>query len=524
MNLKKLLPIIGLIILIILLLNLDFQKIVNIFSKINPVYSTLSFFAVFPLIFLANFEWQMLLKKQKIKVSYWYTLKNIFIGYFYGFITPGAFGAYTRSIYLSHESKTPLSKCLTNIIIFNTIDYISLLILGLVGAVFISSINPNIFYSILLVIILIIILSYVLLKKEISKNFFTKLIQSKVFATMKDKLEDSIDSIYEDLPRLRDVSIILILSELGWILKFLELFFIAILFSINVPFVYFILIMAVGDVIASIPISIYGLGTREAVLVSLFTASSFNVLNEAVVSLSIFWFVITWIFPSIIGFFITYFETKKLNDFFYGDQTIENFAKYMEKYPQLYNYLSEIVKNNISISNPCIVDLGAGPGLLSRAIFKTIPNAKVIGIDPLSKMLNIANKNVKNKNFKTIVGSSEKIPLEDNSVDLVVRRFSLTYWKKPKISFSEIYRVLKSDGKVVLEVLNKDFSKWRLFLIKIHMKFKFASSDVIRYHIDAYKTAFTIESVKKLLKDADFKIIYEEGSKKDWKFLLVGIK
>ena len=65
MNIKKLLPIVGIIILIILLSTLDFEEIINIFSKINPLYSFLCFFASAPLILLSTIEWQLLLRKQK---------------------------------------------------------------------------------------------------------------------------------------------------------------------------------------------------------------------------------------------------------------------------------------------------------------------------------------------------------------------------------------------------------------------------------------------------------------------------
>ena len=84
--------------------------------------------------------------------------------------------------------------------------------------------------------------------------------------------------------------------------------------------------------------------------------------------------------------------------------------------------------------------------------------------------------------------------------------------------------MLISDGKVVIEFLNKDFPHWKLNLIKMNMILKSAGSDVIRYHIDAYKTAYSISSVKKLLKDSGFKIILEEGSKDDWKYLIVAQK
>jgi len=64
----------------------------------------------------------------------------------------------------------------------------------------------------------------------------------------------------------------------------------------------------------------------------------------------------------------------------------------------------------------------------------------------------------------------------------------------------------------------------RLFLIKIHMFFKGAGVDVIRYHIDAYKTAYSVDSIKKLLTSSGFKITYTEGLKEDWKFIFIAKK
>ena len=126
MNFKRLLPIIGIIILVILIATLDLGKIYAVFSEINPLFSFIAFFAIVPVILMENVGWQIILKKQHIKVSFLYSIKNMFIGYFYGFISPGGIGAYTRALYLENESKSPLPKCFSNIIISNTIDFTSL--------------------------------------------------------------------------------------------------------------------------------------------------------------------------------------------------------------------------------------------------------------------------------------------------------------------------------------------------------------------------------------------------------------
>jgi len=206
------------------------------------------------------------------------------------------------------------------------------------------------------------------------------------------------------------------------------------------------------------------------------------------------------------------------------DDTAERFSNYMKKYPKLYSYLAEIVKKYSSSNSPFIIDLGVGAGLLSKELYTQISSAKILGVDPNDKMLKLAKKNVDFPGFEVKKGSSENIPSSDSSVDIVVSRFSLAYWKNPKESFKEIYRVLRKDGFLILEAINKDFPSWRLFLIKIHMLFNKAGFDVTKYHVDVYKKAYTISQVESFLLDSDFSIVEKQGDKKDWKFLIIGKK
>jgi len=524
MKIKKILPFIGLIVLIVIFFKLDIGKIADIFSSIKPVYSLICFFAVIPIVLLVNIEWQILLKKQKIKVSFWYSLKNIFIGYFYGFITPGGVGAYTRSLYLQEESKSSLLNCLSNIIIFNTIDYFALLLLGAIGAFYLSSNYPYILLTIIFVIFVVVALILFFFRNDKSKKVFMRIIRLRIFTTLKDKLENSVDSFYEDLPRFNDIIIPFVLSTSGWILKYFELYFISKLFMIDIPFASFILLFAVADVIASVPISVYGLGTREITLITMFSEfSSTTISYEQIVSFSLFVFVIFWFVPSVFGGAITFFESNKTKKFIFSKENVKRFEDYMKKYPELYEKLAFLVKRNIprSSQEPVIVDLGVGPGLLSKKISDILPDAKIYGVDPSEEMLKLAEKNAE---LQTIKGTSDCIPLEDNSADVIVSRFNLTYWDKPVDSFKEIYRVLKPGGRFILEALNRDFSKWMLLLIKLHMLSKGSGFAVARYHINGYKTAYSIRNIERLFKSTGFKISYREGDEKDWKFIIVGVK
>ena len=208
--------------------------------------------------------------------------------------------------------------------------------------------------------------------------------------------------------------------------------------------------------------------------------------------------------------------------------TAKEFKDYMIKYPDLYKKIAQIIYKNLDNNkNPKILDLGSGPALINSEILKIIPNSIIISLDNSLNMLKNANKHHKKankKNFNGILATSEKIPLKDNSIDLLVSRFSISYWKKPKKAILEIKRVLKPGGKFILEGLNKKFPKWKLFLIKIHMILKLAGYNVIKYHIDAYQNAYEIDTIYQILQKNGFKNIKKEGNKKDWKFTLISEK
>jgi ubiquinone/menaquinone biosynthesis C-methylase UbiE len=209
------------------------------------------------------------------------------------------------------------------------------------------------------------------------------------------------------------------------------------------------------------------------------------------------------------------------------DKTADEFTAYMKKFTDLYIILSRLVKNHTATSHPSILDLGCGPGLLSVEILKQIPDVTVIGIDPLCKMLILAKENTdtsKGKIFEPVLGVSEKIPLKDNSIDTIVSRFSLPYWKHPQDSFLEMNRILKPNGKIIFEALNRNFPKWKLFGIKIGMLLNHAGSDVTKYHVDAYALAHTQEEVEMFFKKSGFTILEIKGKNNEWKFIIVAEK
>jgi ubiquinone/menaquinone biosynthesis C-methylase UbiE len=206
--------------------------------------------------------------------------------------------------------------------------------------------------------------------------------------------------------------------------------------------------------------------------------------------------------------------------------TAEEFTIYMKRYLKLYREIASIIKDSLTSTTPVILDLGCGPGLLLQAIGTLLPTAKVMGIDVSLEMLRLAHQQGEQARTRgsLMQGTAEHIPLQDSSVDVVVSRFSLPYWNKPELGFAEISRILKPEGMLILEALNKDFPRWKLRLIQLHMHLNKATQKVIAYHIDAYDIAYSRKEIEAFLSGAELTLKRIRGSKHTWKYRMVAEK
>ena len=110
-----------------------------------------------------------------------------------------------------------------------------------------------------------------------------------------------------------------------------------------------------------------------------------------------------------------------------------------------------------------IVDLGSGAGIDAFLASKLVGNeGKVIGIDMTDNMLEKArNAAIKNdyKNVEFRKGDiEEKIPVEDNFVDVVISNCVINLTSNKTNTFKEVYRILKKEGEGRMIISDIQFS------------------------------------------------------------------
>lgn len=101
-----------------------------------------------------------------------------------------------------------------------------------------------------------------------------------------------------------------------------------------------------------------------------------------------------------------------------------------------------------------VVDLGAGAGFDAfLAAVKVGPTGKVIGVDMTEAMVQKARDNARKGNFANVefrLGDIENLPVDDNSVDVIISNCVINLTPDKTKTFQEAYRVLKLGGRIMV--------------------------------------------------------------------------
>ncbi len=107
-----------------------------------------------------------------------------------------------------------------------------------------------------------------------------------------------------------------------------------------------------------------------------------------------------------------------------------------------------------------VLDLGSGVGIDVFLASKRVgESGKVIGVDMTKDMIKKADSLVKERGFANVefrLGEIEALPIEDNSIDVVISNCVLNLCPDKKRAFNEIFRVLKQDGRLMISDLVTD--------------------------------------------------------------------
>src|SRR4030042_401684 len=201
--LKRILPLIGIIIFIYLFFTLNLEKTTQAFLTIPPLYIILALTLTLPVIFLRTYIWQLINHQQHIHLGFFQTMKIFLIGYFYGTISPGYMGQLIRIPYMKEKTRQPYGKLFVNTFLETTLHTLSLYLMMSIGGLLILTLHPELFQIILIWIIIISVLFFIFINKNRGEKIIYFLIRFLVPKQGKYVCTQFVNTFYTDFPRVR---------------------------------------------------------------------------------------------------------------------------------------------------------------------------------------------------------------------------------------------------------------------------------------------------------------------------------
>lgn len=104
--------------------------------------------------------------------------------------------------------------------------------------------------------------------------------------------------------------------------------------------------------------------------------------------------------------------------------------------------------------NAVVVDVGCGTGAALRRAAARVTDGRLIGVDPVERMIEIARERTANHPAQSRIefrgGPAEQLPIDDAVADVVFAFDSFDHWQDQHAGLGEVRRILRPDGQFVV--------------------------------------------------------------------------
>lgn len=240
------------------------------------------------------------------------------IGFFASAVTPAKAGDAVRALYLRDETDVTFGEAFLTVFMDRLWDLVTVLCAGVVTILVYSSTYIEIpsVWVLLAGAGALLVAIYLMTRRSLVRAFLRPLFHILVPEKYKERFSLNFHSFYDSLQkywrRPGDVLVALVMTLAYWAVVFIMAYYVARLLGIDVTPGYMVVIMPIVTLVELLPISISGLGTRDATVIYFF--SQIGVNSAHAVGFSIAYLLIGTYLTSALGFVFWLRNPVKLGD------------------------------------------------------------------------------------------------------------------------------------------------------------------------------------------------------------------
>ena len=281
---KGLVRFIGLIIFAFILWRLDIRHIFEQFRRIQLEIFLVAVAGLVAFHLLKALRWRYILGLQEIKYSFINSYLMYLSGLFLGILTPGRLGDFAKTLYLRADGFSTV-KAVFSCFLDRVLDLIFLLLCGVFSLFWIDRMLA-IRMPLLWVIGVALVLAGAigkLLGLDRIKKYASRLIPKNY----RPLFEKELKGLKTDLKNysFRNATTLTVYTTIGWLLYFSVIYVLSRSIGLKIAFFDVVAFFVVSTLITFIPITIAGVGTRDLVLLAMF--SQVGYVKEDAISFSL---------------------------------------------------------------------------------------------------------------------------------------------------------------------------------------------------------------------------------------------
>jgi len=289
----KYLNFIGLLLLAVILWKIDFNEVMKYLKNVNGWYLLLAYPFLMLNISLKSVRWNYLMRSQGVHIPFSKTFYVYLWGYYFGTVTPGRIGEISKAIYFQDKFEN-LGRGFVSVVVDRLYDIGIRVVLLFILYPLYSNLFEFRFIGFLIMLVVTGAGGLILIRMKSIRNIVSRLsefvIPKKFYPVIKSNISGFINDMVTMITSVKVVSATAVITLVSYLFYFIMAYSIQKSFNIEMNFTYNIFCVVLTSLAAVVPISISGLGVREAVMIYLF--SNIGLGSEAAVLFSLSFFAL----------------------------------------------------------------------------------------------------------------------------------------------------------------------------------------------------------------------------------------